>query len=289
MSFSLSSIHEIVTPEDYLKGVCADEIVTARNVLVFQRTRKAELRVKSSLSYQHHRYLLLIPLEGTGVVHVDGLAFQMKPRNALLIHSFQVHFYSEVSEGGLNWLFITFEHSHPFLLERFKDTRFQVEDRAFSTLSQMLEYYLKVQEGALQDPSIIVIYMELLLRQLSLDDRKAPARELRSERNLLNKIYQVIRDDFSVAERISSLAQSCGFSESHLRTEFRKQTGMSLGSYLRRIRIERACALLVNSSERISEIANDCGYHSIYSFSRSFKNEVGETPTDYRKKRQLTL
>jgi transcriptional regulator GlxA family with amidase domain len=49
-------------------------------------------------------------------------------------------------------------------------------------------------------------------------------------------------------------------------------------------RMEYAKQLLDSSSHSIEEIANQCGFNGLNSFSRTFKQEFGGSPSEYRKK-----
>jgi len=52
--------------------------------------------------------------------------------------------------------------------------------------------------------------------------------------------------------------------------------------HLRRLRLERASGLLRLTPNRVSEIAEQCGFNSIYSFSRAFHAAFGQPPVAYR-------
>ena len=71
-------------------------------------------------------------------------------------------------------------------------------------------------------------------------------------------------------------------SPSHLRTRFRASCGVSLGKHMRELRLERACGLLRMTTARISEIADQCGFSSLFSFSRAFRVRHGLSPKAYR-------
>jgi AraC-like DNA-binding protein len=49
-------------------------------------------------------------------------------------------------------------------------------------------------------------------------------------------------------------------------------------------RIEKAKEMLLYESYSIGEIAENCGFASIYAFSRAFKNIIGVAPSDFKKK-----
>ena len=54
--------------------------------------------------------------------------------------------------------------------------------------------------------------------------------------------------------------------------------------YVRNIKISHACYLLRNTRESVIDIASQCGYFSISSFNRNFKQMTGFSPTAYRDK-----
>ena len=57
---------------------------------------------------------------------------------------------------------------------------------------------------------------------------------------------------------------------------------MSIGRHLRQLRLEQACGLLRLGPQRVSEVAEQCGFASIYSFSRAFRLAYGVSPLAYR-------
>jgi AraC-like DNA-binding protein/ligand-binding sensor protein len=63
---------------------------------------------------------------------------------------------------------------------------------------------------------------------------------------------------------------------------FKKATGMTLTEYVARVRVEKAKALLVNPSFRISEVVYAAGFGSIPQFNYVFKRYTGMPPTEYR-------
>ncbi len=81
---------------------------------------------------------------------------------------------------------------------------------------------------------------------------------------------------------IREIARTLGISPSHLRARFRASCGVSIGRHLRRLRLEQACGLLRLGPQRVSEIAELCGFGSIHSFSRAFRTSFGVSPLAYR-------
>ena len=65
--------------------------------------------------------------------------------------------------------------------------------------------------------------------------------------------------------------------------KFKEKYGISPSEYVAELRISKAKELLLNEDINISEIAQECGFSSLYSFSRAFKENVGISPIKFRK------
>jgi LacI family transcriptional regulator len=65
--------------------------------------------------------------------------------------------------------------------------------------------------------------------------------------------------------------------------DFKNQTGDSPAHYIRRIRLESACRLLITTQMDITRIAELAGFSSSNYFAQIFRREIGMTPNQYRK------
>jgi AraC-like DNA-binding protein len=81
---------------------------------------------------------------------------------------------------------------------------------------------------------------------------------------------------------ISHLAQVASVSEAHFIRTFRATFGETPHRYLQRRRVERAMFLLRETPRSVTDICLDVGFGSLGTFSRTFSNIVGDTPTEYR-------
>ncbi len=64
---------------------------------------------------------------------------------------------------------------------------------------------------------------------------------------------------------------------------FKNRTKKNFFQYLEDIRMEHACELLIQSSDKsISDIAYACGYNSSSNFCKNFKDHYGQSPYQYR-------
>lgn len=82
---------------------------------------------------------------------------------------------------------------------------------------------------------------------------------------------------------IAALARIALVSEAHFIRRFGAVFGETPGRYLQRRRIERAMALLRTTELTVGEICVEVGFASVATFTRSFREIVGETPAAFRR------
>ncbi len=87
--------------------------------------------------------------------------------------------------------------------------------------------------------------------------------------------------------RVSKLAELCSVSTRYFAELFLAFFGVAPKEYIIRMQLETAKNLLISSDTTIGEIAESCGFTDVYYFSKIFKKEVGETPTDFRKTNKI--
>ena len=81
---------------------------------------------------------------------------------------------------------------------------------------------------------------------------------------------------------IRALARIAHVSEAHFIRTFRATFGETPHRYLQRRRVERAMFLLGQTDRSVTDICLDVGFTSLGTFSRTFRDIVGESPTSYR-------
>lgn len=81
---------------------------------------------------------------------------------------------------------------------------------------------------------------------------------------------------------VRRLARVSGVSEAHFARAFKAAFGVPPHRYLLTRRIERATALLRETDLTVTDIAFQTGWSSLGTFSRTFRDITGETPTALR-------
>ena len=88
---------------------------------------------------------------------------------------------------------------------------------------------------------------------------------------------------------IPHLAQLAEVSEAHFIRTFRNTFGETPHRYLQRRRVERAMFLLRSTDRSVTDVCFDVGFGSLGTFSRTFHEIVGESPTSFRQKGRMPL
>jgi AraC-like DNA-binding protein len=81
---------------------------------------------------------------------------------------------------------------------------------------------------------------------------------------------------------VLGLASIANVSAAHFIRTFRATFGETPHRYLQRRRVERAMFLLRATGRNVTDICLDVGFSSLGTFSRVFRDIVGEAPTAYR-------
>lgn len=81
---------------------------------------------------------------------------------------------------------------------------------------------------------------------------------------------------------IGEIAAVCGLSSAHLRRVFKATMGVSIGTFIERIRFEKARMLLSESALPLKQIAHLLGFANPGAFSTAFRRSAGVSPSMFR-------
>lgn len=152
------------------------------------------------------------------------------------------------------------------------------------------ETYFKAQRllGALKkldekdDSFGIHVFLGNLLRLLCKhqdDPRKEPAMHTTEK---MNPILSYISEHYKEITHLDDIAAQFYISTPHLCRIFKKHTGMTVSHYINHVKLQHGCELLVHTDMSITEIALECGFNSSMYFCKTFKSQIGCTPSEFR-------
>ena len=85
---------------------------------------------------------------------------------------------------------------------------------------------------------------------------------------------------------VRAIAAVAHVSEAHFIRSFRATFGETPHRYLQRRRVERSMFLLRETDRSVTDICLDVGFSSLGTFSRTFHDIVGDTPSGYRERNE---
>jgi AraC-like DNA-binding protein len=108
------------------------------------------------------------------------------------------------------------------------------------------------------------------------------SRETEQQNRRMLRARDAMDRQFADPLDIPALARVAHVSEAHFIRTFRATFGETPHRYLQRRRVERAMALLCSTDRSITDICMSVGFSSLGTFSRTFRDIVGESPKEYR-------
>lgn len=265
-------------PHRLLHGQHAASLVLPDNVVCFCRRSASDLNRPQRGRALHHRHVLILAVETPVTVCVDDRAIRIKSGEGLLVLPFQFHDYIQPAQEKLTWLFVTFELTDGRSFEPLRFRPFVMSPVVRQLAEDLVRTYLAEGEA-----DLTTLLLALLLARIKQAD---PIRRRQHTPpvapGLIMHVNQLALGK-GETPTIKEVARSLNISPSHLRARFRASCGVSLGHHLRRLRLEKACGLLRLSTNRVTEVAELCGFNSIFSFSRAFRTAYGISPLAYRR------
>lgn len=99
----------------------------------------------------------------------------------------------------------------------------------------------------------------------------------------MDEIFLYIRKHF-LTLTLSDLAEHFSYSTSYISHQIKKETGLTFSETILQLKLKQACVYLRDSTMRLYEIAEKCGFYDVSNFCKRFKSMYGITPSEYREK-----
>jgi len=104
-----------------------------------------------------------------------------------------------------------------------------------------------------------------------------------SHRRDLNKVFDFVMLNYKGKITLDSVSALVYMTPNAFCRYFKKHTQKSFSSFVIEVRINKACKMLQDDSNSVSDSCYSSGYNNISNFHRHFRRVVGLTPNEYRK------
>jgi AraC-like DNA-binding protein len=98
----------------------------------------------------------------------------------------------------------------------------------------------------------------------------------------IKRVLSVLDQQFKTPPTVEQLADAVGLSASRLAHLFRAEVGRSVQNYVVERRLQMAAMQIIQTDDRISQIAYSVGFGDVSNFNHSFKRRFGMSPRQYR-------
>lgn len=103
--------------------------------------------------------------------------------------------------------------------------------------------------------------------------------------DVVYKVMEYVKANYSRKISLDDVARHVYLSRSYLSSLFKEETGMSLFTYINRVRVEKSKLFLLDNTVALVDVASLCGFEDQSYFTKVFKKETGYSPKKYRDSR----
>lgn len=113
------------------------------------------------------------------------------------------------------------------------------------------------------------------------------SKKINSNLILVNNVIKFISLNYYKNIDENSITEKFKTSKTTLNDQFKINVQMSVSQYLRLVRLLNASEMLLKTTYSIDYVAINCGFSSLKTFNRNFRDWKGLTPSQYRKNNQI--
>ena len=128
--------------------------------------------------------------------------------------------------------------------------------------------------------SYMILILIHIMRQIEIPN----AYDSRNE--MIRYIIDYVEKNYTEKLSLTAISRKYNYTLQHVSTLFKQEVGMNFQEYVQSVRIKESCRLLINTNQKVSDIATRVGYTNIKYFNEVFKRHMEMTPRDFRKKFQ---
>lgn len=257
------------------------------SISYIEMQREAGFAAKKFHSHDHHEISLITSCCICQAVS-NGTAVMFQAPALVLMKAGSFHEIAQVLEGHYCGKDLFF---HPQLIadipQRLHQTEqlFRTEGLILPLTQTQLEEFLPLFDlvKARNYPENLLLLLSILCHlQTLLEEGNTPLL-MESRRSFVFDIIEMIQAQPEKKYTIAELAKQFHVSQTKLKTDFKRIVGMSVNTFCRQARLQKALVLVESTSMSQSEIASVCGFSDESYFIDVFRERYALTPGAYRR------
>lgn len=171
-----------------------------------------------------------------------------------------------------NFLENQYQSNHTLLGGKLQEISRDVQQKTLSAEDINDGLFFELAEQLIADQAMVFKQLHAL-----------PTVKAATKRDLCRRLIhgrEFIDSHFALPLTIEDIARESAMSEYHFFRLFKSVFGVSPYQYITGRRMQAAC-LLLKAERPVSDVAMDCGYADIFTFSKAFKKHFGVTPSSF--------
>jgi AraC family transcriptional regulator, arabinose operon regulatory protein len=255
---------------------------------------KASFHFRKRTKEEASQYILMYCVEGEGWFEINNQIQKVVANQVFILPKAKAHSYGSNNKKSWTIYWIHFDGAKaaffaegfdkPLLVLPEKDSR--IEDR-FKLFEEIFSTLKNGYSKSNLDFSIISLFYFLgSLKYLSTYRACNNLQQNLQQRDVVEEAIHYMRENVRKRITLKEIADYVGFSSSHFSVLFQRKTGYSPLNYLIHLKIQEACHLLDFSDMKINQISMLIGFDDPFYFSRIFTKTMGNSPSEYRKKKK---
>lgn len=141
--------------------------------------------------------------------------------------------------------------------------------------------------GSADSLKTITLSMQVTSLFLDIFRKAQDVRTLPRGDRTIRRVIEFLKSKENYTLNTKAVEESLNMNYSYLCDVFKQRTGQTIGNYNARIFICKAIQLMQSTQDGIADISSVLGFSNPFYFSRVFRNVVGCSPSEYRKKLDL--
>ncbi|SEO31843.1 helix-turn-helix transcriptional regulator [Paenibacillus sp. OV219] len=233
-------------------------------------------------------------IQGTNTIRQDGTVVHVAQNDLLFLPDTIRN--SSCEEGSFKVIFLAFQFKDEALKEQlrhiYKTINLQSKPLTLPGLEEdFLALITEMRSGKPSPHLTKHLFIHILVkiyRAVHLYHGKANSKTLKHE-PMIQEIIKDLNENYGDPLSLAEIAERYELNERYLNQIFKSMTGIPLGRYLMKIRIEQAKRLLRTTHLQVTDIALDTGFFDAAHFCKSFKKYTDYTPAEYKARMENEL
>lgn len=231
-----------------------------------------------NISHWHMEHELIACREGSAQVMLDDTMFNITQQQCIFCHSGRVHYISASPDSVLLVCLFDEKMYDPIT------SPFALENPVFEDRYGILPKLSEIRHELQNQPIFFECRTEAMIGEILVDVfRGEPLRKAQWQfSDVITRYKQLLNYIDLEYEHITyqNAVQFMNMSDAYFSRYFKRQAGMTFSQYLNVVRIEKAVQLLDSApTMKITDVMLRCGFNTIRSFNRVFREVTGFTPT----------